>query len=60
MTLTKRKGIYYASVKGKGGRTKLISTGCSDRNEALKVVAESGVTDMAVEKDCSVSTQNGR
>ena len=46
MTLRKIRGIYHASVTGKGGRVRSISTGCSDRTQALKVIAESGVADL--------------
>lgn len=46
MTLRKLRGIYHACVTGKGGRRRAISTGCSDRSQALKVIAESGVADL--------------
>ena len=44
MTLRKVRGTYHVSVSGKGGKRRLITTGCTERGAALKVVAESGVS----------------
>ena len=46
MTLRKVRGTYHVSVSGKGGKRRLITTGCTERGAALKVVAESGVSDL--------------
>ena len=46
MKLTKRDGVYHVAVAGKGGRSRLITTGCSDRTKALKVLSESGVAEL--------------
>ena len=46
MTLRKSRGVYYASISGKNGKKRLISTGCTDRESALKVAQESSVEDL--------------
>jgi integrase len=46
MNLTKRGGVYYASFRTAEGKRKTISTRCSDRTQALKVVKESGLSDL--------------
>jgi integrase len=46
MNLTKKKGVYYASFQTAGGKTKTISTRCTDEREAKKVVQESGLKDL--------------
>lgn len=46
MNLTKKKGVYYASFRTAGGKTKTISTHCTDEREARKVVQESGLKDL--------------
>jgi integrase len=57
MNLRKLKGIYHVSVAGKGGKRKLISTGCSDRSKAVKVASESGVADLEMAAKASRLTR---
>jgi integrase len=47
-SLKKLSGIYHVKVMTAGGKTKRISTGCSSREEAAKVVREAGVEKLTI------------
>jgi integrase len=46
MTLTKKRGVYHATIKTASGKTKTISTRTTDKREARRVVKESGIKDL--------------
>lgn len=57
MKLTKIKGVYHASFRTLEGKTKTITTKCTDREEALKVVKASGLQDLELAAKAGRLTQ---
>jgi integrase len=57
MTLTKLRGVWKASFLTADGQRKVVTTRCTDKEQARKVVAESGLQDLELAAKAGRLTQ---